>query len=544
MNRSENLTRLEKEHFDIVIIGAGASGAGCALDAALRGFKVALIDKTDFAAETSSKSTKLIHGGVRYLEQAFKNLDFGQLKQVKHGLAERHTVLSNAPHLARPLGLITPVFSWIEGLYITIGLKLYGLFASKNDLLPKSDWISKKEVLRRMPTINPKMHSAVLYYDGQLDDARYCVALVQSAAESGATIVNHLESIGFQKNETGKLTSIITKDCLTGAQFEIKSSLFINCTGPQADRVRLDANQDLTKRLIPSKGVHIMLPYETLNSEFAMMIPKTPDGRVVFAIPFEGQLLLGTTDDPYGNPQEEAILDAKEVDFLLETLTPYLAEKPNKSMVKSGFGGLRPLLTSVEKNDTKTLLRDHEVEHDKKSNLISLLGGKWTTYRIMAMDTVDFACKLLGKKIKSSTATHTLAGGENYNFEDWKRIKDTFKWSDATCQHLMYKYGSRAFQVAQLTIGKPELALPIAPKFPFIRAEIEYCTRMEMACTLRDFMARRIRLEIIDWQTAIDVASVVAYIMGDVLGWSAEKKQTEMQSYIDLLKEFIAKSKG
>jgi glycerol-3-phosphate dehydrogenase len=544
MNRSENLYRLKTEQFDVVIIGAGASGAGCALDAALRGLKVALIDKTDFAAETSSKSTKLIHGGVRYLEQAFKNLDFGQVKQVKHGLAERHTVLSNAPHLARPLGLITPVFSWVEGLYITIGLKIYGLFASKYDLLPKSQWISKKEVLQRMPTINPKMHSAVLYYDGQLDDARYCVALVQSATESGAAVVNHLEAHAFEKDKDGKLTAIHVQDNLSGEEFVINSSLFINCTGPQADRVRLAANPTLSNRLIPSKGVHIMLPYSTLNSENAMMIPKTPDGRVVFAIPFEGQLLLGTTDDPYENPQEEAILDAKEVDFLLETLSPYLAEKPNKSMVKSGFGGLRPLLTSVEKTGTKTLLRDHEVEHDKVSNLVSLLGGKWTTYRIMAMDTIDFACKLLNKKVKSTTADHKLAGGENYNFEDWKRLKTTFKWSDATSQHLMHKYGSRALQVAQLTIGNPDLALPIDPKFPFIRAEIEYCTRMEMACTLRDFMARRIRLEILDWQSAKDIAPVVAYIMGDILGWDDAKKQAEVREYVELIEKFVATSKG
>jgi glycerol-3-phosphate dehydrogenase len=317
MNRIENLHRLKTEQFDVVIIGAGASGAGCALDAALRGLKVALIDKTDFAAETSSKSTKLIHGGVRYLEQAFKNFDFAQLKQVKHGLAERHTVLSNAPHLARPLGLITPVFTWIEGLYFTIGLKIYGFFASKNDILPKSQWLSKKEVLRRMPTINPKMHSAILYYDGQLDDARYCVALVQSASELGTAVANHIEAHNFQKNSAGKLTAINVTDTLTGDDFIINARFFINCTGPQADRVRLAANPTLSKRLIPSKGVHLVLPFETLNSQDAMLIPKTPDGRVVFAIPFEGKTLLGTTDDAYGNPQIEATLDAKEVDFLL-----------------------------------------------------------------------------------------------------------------------------------------------------------------------------------------------------------------------------------
>jgi glycerol-3-phosphate dehydrogenase len=544
MNRTENLNRLKTETFDICIIGAGASGTGCALDASLRGLKVALIEKTDFAAETSSKSTKLIHGGVRYLEQAFKNFDFAQLKQVKHGLAERHTVLSNAPHLARPLGLITPVFTWIEGLYFTIGLKMYGFFASKNDILPKSQWLSKKDVLRRMPTLNPKMHSAILYYDGQLDDARYCLAIAQSASEAGAALANHVEVKNFLRDNHGKLTALQAQDTLTGDTFEVKSTLFINCTGPQADHIRIAANPALTKRIIASKGVHIVLPYETLNSEDAMLIPKTPDGRVVFAIPFEGQLLLGTTDDPYPNPDIEPTVNAKEVDFLLETLTPYLAEKPDKSLVKSGFGGLRPLLTSVEKTDTKTLVRDHEVEHDKISNLVSLLGGKWTTYRIMAMDTVDYACQLLGKKVKSTTATHKLAGGENYNFEDWKRIKDTFKWEDATCKHLMHKYGSRALQVAQLTIGNKDLALKLEPKYPFIRAEIEYAVRMEMVCTIRDFLARRIRLEILDWKKAADIAPIVAFHIGEILGWSEEKKQQEVEEYVGMLNDFLKNIEG
>ena len=283
MNRAENIARLTQEKFDLCIIGGGASGAGCALDAALRGLKVALIEKTDFAAETSSRSTKLVHGGVRYLEQAFKKLDFAQLRQVRHGLVERRLVLQNAPHLAHPLGLITPVFSWWEGFYITVGLALYDWFSNhrqqaphgpKKIALPPSRWLSKKEALQMMPGLSPNIHSAVLYYDGQLDDARYCLALVQSAAEAGAVVANHLKVIGFEKDEKGKLTAAVIKDPLENdPPFELKAHQFLNCTGPYADSIRQLANTELAPRIRPSKGVHLVLPLEVFKCDKAMLIP-------------------------------------------------------------------------------------------------------------------------------------------------------------------------------------------------------------------------------------------------------------------------------
>ena len=319
MNRSEHIERATNSDFDLCIIGGGASGAGCALDAALRGLKVCLIEKEDFAAATSSKSTKLIHGGVRYLEQAFKNLDFAQLKQVRHGLEERHTVLANAPHLARPLALITPVFSWIEGLYFSIGLKIYAWFASNKDTLPPSRWLSKRETLARIPTLNRKMHSSIMYYDGQLDDARYTLALIQSAVEAGATVVNHLEVIGFEQAVGGTLEAVLLNDRLAndvGKQsLRVSSHLFLNCTGPYADPIRLMANPKMAARIRPSKGVHVVLPYHVLNSDDALLIPKTPDGRVVFAIPFAHQLMLGTTDNDYTSIEQEPVLEATEVNF-------------------------------------------------------------------------------------------------------------------------------------------------------------------------------------------------------------------------------------
>lgn len=540
MNRLENIQKLNNEEFDICIIGAGASGAGCALDATLRGFKVALIEKNDFAAETSSKSTKLIHGGVRYLEQAFKNLDLAQLKQVRHGLEERHILLSIAPHLAHPLGLITPVFSWIEGLYFTIGLKIYGFFA-KNDPLPQAKWLSNKETFEHIPTLTKKLHSSVLYYDGQLDDARFCLALAQTASESGAVIANHTEVVDFQKDSNGKLLSATIKDLLSDEKFTIKSKLFINCTGPFADSIRLMANTTEEKRLRPSKGVHIMLPSDVLKSENAMLIPKTKDGRVVFVIPFEGETMVGTTDDEYKELEKEPILIEKEVDFLLETLERFLARTPNKSEIKAGFGGLRPLIGSSGSKATKKLVRDHEVEHDEKSNLLSLLGGKWTTYRLMAKDTIDDASKILEVESECKTDNKLLVGAENYVFRYWETLVTSYNLEENSAKHLMKKYGSRAEEVCK--IAKTEnLISKIHKDYPFIEAEVVYGVRFEMVCKLRDFFARRIRLELMDWSATYQSIEKVADLMATELNWNTSKKKTEITEYQQLIKEFSEKS--
>ncbi len=543
MNRKQNLDRLKNEEFDICIIGAGASGAGCAIDAALRGFKVALIEKNDFAAETSSKSTKLIHGGVRYLEQAFKNFDFAQLKQVRHGLEERHIVLKNAPHLAHSLALITPVSTWIEGLYFTIGLTIYGFFA-KNDPLPKAKWLSKKETYEHIPTLTKKLHSSVMYYDGQLDDARYCLALAHSADEAGAAVVNHAEIVGFEKDSSGKLKGASVKDRLNNEEFKIKAKLFINCTGPFADSIRLMANPTEQKRLRPSKGVHIVLPMQYLQSKDAMLIPKTKDGRVVFVIPFEGEVMVGTTDDEYNDLEKEPILIEKEVDFLLETLQPFLDKMPQKHEIKAGFGGLRPLIAGGGSKETKKLVRDHEVELDEKSNLMSLLGGKWTTYRLMAKDTIDDACKLLQNNAQCSTENHILVGASGYDFEQWKAIQKQYSLAEDTAKHLVLKYGSRANKVLQLIDNQTDLKEKIHSNYPFIKAEVVYTTRQEMACSLRDFFARRTRFELMDWSAVVASIGIVADLMANELGWDNAQKQANIAEYKALIEHFKTASVG
>ena len=381
-----------------------------------------------------------------------------------------------------------------------------------------------------------------MYYDGQLDDARYCLALAHSANEAGAVVVNHASIISFEKDSNEKLTTAIFTDNLTSKNSKIKAKIFINCTGPFGDSIRLVANSSLEKRLRPSKGVHIILPPEVLQSQDAMLIPKTKDGRVIFVIPFEGEVMVGTTDDEYRDLEKEPILIDQEIDFLLDTLRPYLAKVPDKSQIKSGFGGLRPLIASSGSKATKKLVRDHEVEHDEKSNLVSLLGGKWTTYRLMAKDTIDEVCKLLEKNIECSTELHYLVGGENYNFDTWKAIQEKFKLDEDICQHLLKKYGTNAEEILQIT-NFQELKQRIHPNYPFIKAEVIYTIRQEMACSLRDFFARRTRMELMDWKATSESTEIVANLMASELAWSDTQKQENIAAYRNLLKGFIASAK-
>jgi glycerol-3-phosphate dehydrogenase len=533
MNRKKEIEKLKSNHFDICVIGAGASGAGVALDAVLRGYKVALIDKGDFSGETSSKSTKLIHGGVRYLEQAFKQLDFSHLKQVKHGLAERKFLLQNAPHLSKPLGIITPVNSWFEGLYYYIGLRMYGWFA-KSDSFPKSRWLSKKETLITSPNIKAAIHSSVMYFDGQLDDARYNLALVQSAHEKGTTVANYLTVESFLKDDLGKIKTVVVKEENSEESFKINAAIFVNCTGPFSDSIRKMANDQLEDRIVASKGVHIVLPRRFFKGEKAMLIPKTKDGRLVFVIPFKYEVMVGTTDTPYSELALEPVLQHQEVNFLLETLEPFLNEMPKEKDVIAGFGGLRPLLsaTKVKEGETKSLLRDHEVEVDSHSGLVSLLGGKWTTYRLMAQDTMDKIDSLFNKKTACTTDTYKLIGAresENIKAIEVDYIEKTI------LENLLNTYGDQTPRVLNLLKENSDWLQPIHPSYPYLMGQVVYACRNEMVYHVRDFLSRRIRLEIQDWAVCEAVVEKVSDLMASELGWSNIRKENEINSYTELL---------
>jgi glycerol-3-phosphate dehydrogenase len=533
MHRKTELEKLKSKQFDVCVIGAGASGAGVALDAQLRGLSVCLLDRGDFVSETSAKSTKLIHGGVRYLEQAFKNLDLGQLKQVKHGLAERKFLLANGSHVSRPLGIITPVFSLFEAVYYTIGLKIYGWFAKK-DHLPAARWVSKKETLLLAPNISNKIHSAVMYFDGQLDDARFAFALSQTAHQQGVATVNYVKVNDFGFDQNGKLNAANCTDILNNETFSIKSRLFINCTGPFADDLRLKANPSEEKRITPAKGVHIVVPRRFFDSERAMLIPKTKDGRLIFMIPFGTAVMVGTTDTKYNEIDKEPVLELEEVDFLLDTVKDYLKEIPTKADITSGFGGLRPLISAKSKNpnETKSLLRDHEVEHDVDSGLISLLGGKWTTYRLMAEDTVTKICEILLIDKASSTHEFRLIGCQNRNPEK----PDHFELEIYT--HLIHTYGDKTADILKICKNTPEMYERLHKDQPYIKAEVLYCLENEMILKPRDYLARRTRFELMDWQACSETIAIVANLMSEKLGWSAEKTQKEITEYKTLIAHF------
>ncbi len=392
---------------------------------------------------------------------------------------------------------------------------------------------------KRLPRISNRIHSAVLYYDGQLDDARYCLAIAQTAAAKGATVANHIEITGFEHDDQGQVVAALARDLRTGEALKIRAKVFINCTGPFADHIRLKANPQLVERIRPSKGVHAILPYDVLGGDDALLIPKTPDGRVVFAIPFQGRLMLGTTDDDYNQLEQEPILDGKEVEFLLETLNPYLDKSSEHTQVRAGFGGLRPLIAADPSQGTKGLVRDHEVEHDRTSNLVSLLGGKWTTYRLMAKDTIDFVGEeLLGEERSCVTGEQILVGGEGYREDGWQTLMSQSELEEDICQHLNQHYGSAALAVLAVLEENENYRQRLLPNYPYLLGEAVYAARHEMACTVRDFMARRIRLEILDWDAAQQGAGKVAQAMGEELGWDEAQQLREAESYIELLYRF------
>lgn len=515
MNRKAQFEKiLLQQRYDVCIIGGGATGAGIALDAQKRGLSVILIDKGDFGGQTSSKSTKLIHGGVRYLEQAFKKLDWAQLKMVYKALHERNILLKNAPHLSRKLNLITPCKNIIEAVYFTIGLKMYDWLAGKNKL-EKSQWLNKKQTLEQVKELNPqKTHSSVIYSDGQFDDARYCLSIIQTAEKLGATVLNYAEILGF--NETnisenkniGKLKALTFLDKITLSQHQISAKVFINATGPFGDVIRKMANPKLQNRIKVSRGAHIILAREVMQSSSAILIPKTKDGRVIFMIPWQDQLLVGTTDEPDVLTDSPEILE-EERDYLLQYANEYLNKKLTKKDIKSSFVGQRPLIQPIlDKTiqaETKSLVRDHEVEIDHRSKLVSVLGGKWTTYRLMAKDALDQIYKEIWHKkaVACSTENQLLFGAENYNFEEWKDLKTQYPISEFTAQHLLKKYGCKANEVLQL--GKTDATLfeILSENHPFIKAEIKYTILNEMATNIDDIMYRRLGLGFRD-HSAID----------------------------------------
>ena len=534
--RSAALHEIESRAFDVCVIGAGATGAGCALDAQLRGLRTALVDAGDFASGSSSASTKLAHGGVRYLQQAFTEFDLGQLKVVRQALQERILMLENAPHLAHAREFVVPCFNRFQMLYYGIGLKLYDWFAGKATL--GASRLLSREQASQFPLRRDRLACAVSYLDGQFDDARYGITLVKTFADAGGKAANYLKVVGLEKDNNGKLSAAIVEDRLGGRRLNVGARVFVNATGPFSDNLRVLATPKLSNRLVLSKGVHILLPLDD-GVRSGLLIPRTEDGRVIFAIPWLGRLLVGTTDHEVTRDQE-LLVTRDEAEYLLRHLNRYMARPYQIEEIVSAFAGVRPLVRAKHAHETKNLIREHEVEVDEGSSLVSILGGKWTTYRAMAEDTINAVQDVLGvSRTPGFTRRHRLAGGEAYTPGQWKVLASEHNLTEATARHLSEKFGSEAFAVVAIAAENPELKQPLISGAPAIQAEIVYCARHEMAVTIEDVLARRTGLQFFSWKLAVEAAPVVAEHMARELGWSEHQKQQAIHDYIGKIEKSL-----
>lgn len=539
-SRAEALRSIEAKSFDVCVIGGGATGSGCALDAQLRGLKSVQLEAGDFASATSATSTKMVHGGVRYLEQAIRNFDPAEYQVVRRALRERMYMLRNATFLTGTLEFFTPCFRWRDAAYFQIGLKIYDWIAGHAGIAP-SRFVSRDEALRRMPELNQDhLVGAVAYTDGQFDDARYNITLVNTFTDAGGEALNYARVVGFEKCANGKLQAAQVE--VVGEpggdvqpmsrDLTVRARAFINATGAFADTIRQVAAPGIARRMRVSKGVHILLPLEVFSGRDAMLIPKTDDGRVLFAIPYQGRVLVGTTEDEIGIG-DELYLVPEEVDYLLRHLNRYLASPVLRDRVVSGTAGARPLVNSNKSAQTKKLVRDHEVELNAASGLISILGGKWTTYRAMAEDTIDAAQKYLNVAAGAcSTKHHALSGSSGYTLEYWRELASRFGTSERTARHLAAKYGARAADVLALVRENAELAGPLVEGLAPVRAEVVYGARFEMAISIEDILARRIGLEVYGWREAIHAAPVVADLLACELGWPEDLKREALSDYV------------
>jgi glycerol-3-phosphate dehydrogenase len=540
--RAHALGAIQGQSFDVCVIGGGATGSACAWDAQLRGLRTVLLEAGDFASGTSSTSTKMAHGGVRYLEQAVRSLDVQQYEVVRRALHERIHMLRSAPFLAHPKLFLTPCFRWLDCAYYEIGLKLYDWLAGRASFAP-SFFVSREEALRRIPGLAPdRLVGGVMYADGQFDDARYNIVLVETFTQEGGEALNHARVTALQKQAHGKLAAAEVEDQFSRERFEVRARAFVNATGPFADGIRAMAAPGIPPRVRPSKGAHIFLPLEILKSDDALLIPKTEDGRVIFAIPWLGRLLVGTTEEEV-RPGDELCVTREDVDYLLRHLNRYIASPARVDQIVSGTAGARPLVGSGSSKATKKLARDHVVERDSSSGLISILGGKWTTHRVMAEDTINAVETQLGGSQKPCrTWGRRLAGANGYSESCWQNLIRENSISEATARHLAEKYGVRAPDVLALANSDPSLMKPLVEGLAPLKVEVVFAAREEMAISIEDVLARRIGLQWYGWKEAVEAAPVVADLLACELGWSEDEKRQALAEYVSRIQGTMQKA--
>ncbi|KAG8223168.1 hypothetical protein J437_LFUL000334 [Ladona fulva] len=545
--RAEQLQSLKKDSFDILIVGGGATGSGCALDAVTRGLKTALVEADDFASGTSSRSTKLIHGGVRYLQTAILRLDFEQYRMVKEALSERSNLLTVAPHLAHPLPIMLPVYTWWQIPYFWFGIKVYDLVAGSK-CVKSSYYLSKKNALELFPMLKKdELCGAIVYYDGQHNDSRMNITLALSATRHGATVANHVEVTSLIKgkelgpNGQPKIVGAHVKDRLSGEEWDVRAKCVVNATGPFTDSLRQMDDPSVKTICSPSAGVHIVLPGYYSPDQMGLLDPATSDGRVIFFLPWEKQTIAGTTDSPcdvthHPAPTEDDIL------FILDEIKHYLNPdiEVRRGDVLSAWSGIRPLVSDPNKADTQSLARNHIV-HASPGGLITIAGGKWTTYRSMASETIDAAikaCNLNPVHKESQTEGLFLEGAHNWSPTMYIRLVQDFGLECEVAQHLSTSYGDRAFAVAKLAAltGKrwPIIGKKLHPEFPYIDAEVRYAVK-EYACTAVDVIARRLRLAFLNVQAAQEALPGIIDILAEELKWSEKEKKLQHEKAIHFL---------
>ena len=513
MMRSKAFETLAGE-FDVLIIGGGATGLGIAVDAATRGYRTALVEAGDFAQATSSRATKLVHGGVRYLAS-------GQIHLVYEALHERALMLRNAPHLVQALPFLLPAYTWIDIPFYGIGLKIYDLLSGKSTMGP-THILGAKSTQQRLPNIATKgLRGSILYHDGQFDDARLALALARTAEDHGATVLNYARVTSLIKTG-GKLTGAVVKDVETGTEQTVSAKVVINATGIFVDEIRAQDDPAIPKLLSVSRGTHIVVEPSFLGGDNAIMIPKTEDGRVIFAIPWGGKVVIGTTDLAATAVEMEPGHEASEIDYLIAHINPYLAKPMARKDILSVFSGLRPLVTGKSASTSK-LSREHHIDVSP-TGLITVAGGKWTTYRRMAQDTLDFAirhsmlpskpCRTREIKIHGAPASGAAETGP------------------------LHRYGADSGAIRALVAERPELAAKVDEALPFWVAEVVFSVRQEMARTVEDVLSRRMRALMTDARAAERAAPAVAATMAAELGLDQDWVEAQVDSFRKLAATF------
>ena len=510
MDRQTSLNRLIEHpgRWDIAIIGGGATGVGAAVDAASRGYSVCLVEQSDFGKGTSSRSTKLIHGGVRYLQQ-------GNVSLVMEALRERGILRQNAPHLVHDLAFVVPNYSWWEAPFYGIGMKVYDMLAGRYGF-GKSRVLTKAEVLERIPTLEQEgLWGGVLYYDGQFDDSRLLIDLVQTADENGAALVNYARVVSLSHDKEGFVDGFEFEDMESGRRHSVQARSVVNATGAFSDSIRKIDDPHAKPIIAASQGVHVVLDRSFMPGDSAIMVPRTSDGRVLFAIPWHDHALIGTTDTPISTVSLDPVPMEHEIEFILETAARICNKPPARSDVLSVWAGIRPLVkaSSSTTSTAGLFVRDHTI-HVSKSGLITIAGGKWTTYRRMAEDCVDHAATL-GKLDERTCATKSLKiHGFHESAEEFGELR---------------YYGSDAAAILELVEKDANLGRQLHPSLPAIAAQVVWAVRHEMARTVDDVLARRTRSLLLNAKAAIEMAPQVAKLMAAELGkderW--EKEQTE-----------------